>query len=126
MCLYKIRRYGQSIKVCLHRIKGCHSMILQQPRFDYQKSPLIFPLLSQSIFIAAGALGRPGIIMISPVRATTKPAPAESFTSLTVMVKFSGLPSFVGSSERLYCVFATQIGVSVKPRRSISAIALFA
>ena len=35
--------------------------------------------------------------MISPVRATRKPAPADTFTFLTVTVKSFGAPSFVGS-----------------------------
>ena len=38
-----------------------------------QNNPVIFPSLSTSIFSAAGTLGRPGIVMMSPVRATMKP-----------------------------------------------------
>lgn len=64
---------------------------------------------------AAGDLGRPGIVRISPVRTTIKPAPAEIFTFLIVTVKFSGAPNFVGSSEKLYCVFAIQTGHLSKP-----------
>ena len=64
---------------------------------------------------AAGDLGRPGIVIISPVRTTIKPAPAETLRFLTVTLKLSGAPSFVGSSEKLYCVFATQMGKSPKP-----------
>ena len=41
-----------------------------------QNNPVIFPSLSTSIFSAAGTLGRPGMVMIAPVRATTNPAPA--------------------------------------------------
>ena len=37
--------------------------------------------------------------MIAPVTATTKPAPADTYTSLTLMVNPSGRPSFVWSSE---------------------------
>ena len=59
---------------------------------------------------AAGTLGRPGMAMISPVKATTKPAPALKRTWRTVMVKSSGRPVFLGSSERDYCVLAMQTG----------------
>lgn len=41
-----------------------------------QNKPEITPLSSTSISKAAGAFGRPGIVMMSPARATTKPAPA--------------------------------------------------
>ena len=44
-----------------------------------------------------------------------KPAPAETRRLRTVMVKFSGAPSFLGSSEKLYCVLATQTGRPPKP-----------
>ena len=44
------------------------------------------------------------MVMMSPVRATMKPAPAETRRLRTVMVKFSGAPRFLGSSEKLYCV----------------------
>ena len=62
----------------------------------------MLPSLSQSILSAAGAFGSPGIVIISPVKTTIKPAPAERVTSRTVILKFSGLPNFVGSSEREY------------------------
>ena len=42
-----------------------------------QNRPLIRPFSSTSIFSAAGTFGRPGMVMMSPVRATMKPAPAE-------------------------------------------------
>ncbi len=63
-----------------------------------------------SIFSAAGTFGRPGIVMISPVSTTTKPAPAEILQFLIVMVKPLGRPSNVGSSENEYWVLAIQIG----------------
>ena len=44
-----------------------------------QNSPLIRPSSSTSIFSAAGTFGKPGIVMMSPVRATRKPAPADTF-----------------------------------------------
>jgi len=53
------------------------------------------PQLSQSILFAAGFFGSPGIVMMLPVSATTNPAPADSLSSRTVILKFSGLPSFV-------------------------------
>ena len=45
------------------------------------------------MFSAAGTFGRPGMVMMSPVRATTNPAPADTFTLRTVMVKPLGAPS---------------------------------
>ena len=42
-----------------------------------QNSPVILPSSSTSICSAAGTLGRPGMVMMSPVRATMKPAPAD-------------------------------------------------
>ena len=51
------------------------------------------------------------MVMISPVRATRKPAPAETLTLRTVTVKPFGAPSFVGSSEKDYCVLAMQMGI---------------
>ena len=78
------------------------SLILRQKQD--QNSPVIFPESSTSIFSAAGILGRPGMVIMSPVRTTTKPAPAETLTFLTVTSKPSGAPSLVGSSEKEYCV----------------------
>ena len=46
------------------------------------------------MFSAAGCFGKPGIVMMLPVSATTKPAPADTFTSRTVMRKPRGAPSF--------------------------------
>jgi hypothetical protein len=42
------------------------------------------PSSVRSIFIAAGFFGRPGIVMMSPVIATTNPAPADSRSSRIV------------------------------------------
>ena len=55
-------------------------------------------------------MGRPGIVIISPVWTTTKPAPADTFTLDTVMVKPSGRPSLVWSSVRDYWVLAMHTG----------------
>ena len=55
------------------------------------------------------------MVMMSPVRTTMKPAPADTFTFLMVTVKCSGAPSFEASSEKLYCVLATQMGRLPKP-----------
>ena len=49
------------------------------------------------------------------------PAPAQTFTLDTVTVKPSGAPRSLGSSEKLYWVFAMQIGRPPKPIASISA-----
>ena len=71
---------------------------------------MITPASSTSIRSAAGTLGRPGIVIMSPVSTTMKPAPAEILIFLIVTVKPSGAPIFVASSEKLYCVFATHTG----------------
>ena len=60
-----------------------------------QNNPEILPLSSTSIFSAEGTLGRPGMVIISPVRATIKPAPADTLTFLMVTVKPSGAPTLV-------------------------------
>ena len=60
--------------------------------------------------MAAGCLGRPGIVMIEPQITTTKPAPAESRTSRTFIVNPSGAPSKEASSLKEYCVLAMQTG----------------
>ncbi len=43
--------------------------------FLYQNKPVITPSSSTSILSADGAFGKPGISIISPANATTKPAP---------------------------------------------------
>ena len=58
-----------------------------------QNSPTMLPSSSTSMFSAAGTFGRPGIVMMAPVLATTKPAPAETPSSRTVIRKPSGAPS---------------------------------
>ena len=59
---------------------------------------------------AAGTRGRPGMVMMSPQIATTKPAPAESRTSRTGTMWPVGAPRRVGSAEKEYYVLATQTG----------------
>ncbi len=54
--------------------------------------------------------GRPGISIMLPAMATTKPAPLERLASVTLRVQPVGAPIFFGSSEREYCVFAIQTG----------------
>ena len=95
--------------------------------FLSQNSPVIFPVFSStSIRSAAGDFGRPGMVMISPVRATRKPAPAETFRFRTVTVKPSGAPSRAGSSEKEYCVLATHTGILSKPRAVSFSACFFA
>ena len=55
-----------------------------------------------SILLAAGTLGKPGIVIMLPVRATINPAPLDTLKSLTVILKPSGLASKVWSSESEY------------------------
>ena len=49
-----------------------------------------------SMCAEAGTLGRPGMVMMSPVTSTMKPAPAERRTSRTSMVCPFGAPSDLG------------------------------
>ena len=55
------------------------------------------------------------MVMMSPVSATRKPAPAETLMLRTVMVKCSGAPSLSLSSVKDYWVFAMQTGILSKP-----------
>ena len=59
---------------------------------------------------AAGTLGKPGIVMISPHTTTINSAPDESLTSLTGRTWPVGAPFKFGSVEKLYWVFAIQTG----------------
>ena len=59
---------------------------------------------------AAGTLGNPGIVIISPQIITTNSAPDESLTSLIGITCPDGAPFRFGSVEKLYCVLAIQIG----------------
>ena len=65
-----------------------------------QNRPLMTPFSSTSIASAAGLFGRPGIVIMLPISATTKPAPADRRTLFTVMVKPSGAPRSEASSEK--------------------------
>jgi len=53
-----------------------------------------------SILLAAGTFGKPGIVIISPVNATKKPAPFDTLISLTVILNPFGLANRFGSSDR--------------------------
>ena len=75
-----------------------------------QKRPDTRPSSSTSIVSAAGFLGRPGIVMMSPQIATTKPAPAKRRVLSTCSVNPDGRPPFFGSSEKEYGVLAMTIG----------------
>ncbi len=52
------------------------------------------PSPAMSMFSAAGCLGRPGMVIIFPARATTKPAPALIRRARTVRVKTLVRPAF--------------------------------
>ncbi len=69
---------------------------------------------------AAGTLGRPGMVMISPVMTTTNSAPAESLSSRTGTIWPVGAPRLLGSVENEYCVFAMHTGRCPKPMASSS------
>ena len=51
---------------------------------------------------AAGTLGSPGIVIISPQTTTINSAPLESLTSLIGILCLLGAPLSVGSVEKLY------------------------
>ncbi len=69
---------------------GGKTAFLQQPHFvsrrrlppktKVQNRPLTIPSTPISMLSAAGFFGNPGMVIISPVRAMTKPAPAAAFT----------------------------------------------
>src|SRR5262249_35218214 len=75
-----------------------------------QNSPAILPSGPTSMASAAGTLGRPGMVMISPQIATTNSAPAESRTSRSGMMWSEGAPLESGLVEKLYWVLAMQTG----------------
>ena len=54
------------------------------------------------MLLALGTLGRPGIVIISPVTTTINPAPADNLTSLTGTVNPLGAPLRTGLVEKLY------------------------
>ena len=83
-----------------------------------QNNPSISPSSRRWIASAAGTRGRPGIVMMSPQIATTKPAPADSRTSRTGRMWPVGAPITVGSEVKLYCVLAMQTGTLPKPASS--------
>ena len=78
--------------------------------FANQNRPVIFPCTSTSMSMAAGCLGRPGIVMMLPQTTTTKPAPALKRTSRTFSVWPSGAPVSLALSLKEYCVLAMQTG----------------
>src|SRR5205085_4646748 len=75
-----------------------------------QNRPVMRPSAPTSIVSAAGTLGSPGMVMISPQIATTNSAPAESRTSRTLMVWSLGAPFKSALVENEYCVLAMQTG----------------
>ena len=79
-----------------------------------------------SIPLEAGCFGRPGMVMISPMRATMKPAPMDGLNSRTVTVKPCGRPRSEALSESEYWVLATQIGSLSHPFSSNVLICLLA
>jgi len=70
----------------------------------------MFPYSSTSMLNAAGFFESPGISIISPQIATTKPAPANKRASVTVKVHPFGTPTSFGLSLIEFGVFAIQTG----------------
>src|SRR3954468_21532731 len=100
----------------LQRLReSCSSYGLTSSSKSRHDKPTIAPFADTDIPSAAGTLGSPGIVMMSPALATTKPAPADPYTSLIVIRKPVGFPRRVGSSVSEYWVFAMQIGVLAIP-----------
>ena len=62
------------------------------------------------MFSLAGLEGNPGIVIMLPSIATTKPAPALSLNSLTGSVNPLGAPNLPASWDNDYCVLAMQTG----------------
>ncbi len=81
-----------------------------EPARRFSEQPVDLPVGVEPDRVGAGTRGRPGMVMISPQIATTKPAPAESRTSRTPTMWPSGAPIRVGSVEKEYWVLAMQIG----------------
>ena len=75
-----------------------------------QNRPLILPSGATSMSIAAGCLGRPGIVMMLPQTTTTNPAPADRRTSRTLRVNPSGAAISLALSLKEYWVLAMQTG----------------
>src|SRR5699024_7280062 len=81
----------------------------------FYNKPFAVPSSLTSIFKAAGCFGHPGIVIISPVNATIKPAPVFVNISRIVISNSVGAPNFVGSSVNEYCVLATHTGYLSQP-----------
>ena len=63
-----------------------------------------------SSLCACGTLPSPGISIMLPAMATTKPAPADSDASEMVSVQSEGAPISLASSLNEYCVLAMHTG----------------
>ena len=70
------------------------------------------------MFIAAGELPKPGIVLISPQIGYTNPAPIEARTSRTGNVQPVGAPFNEESEEIERCVLAIQTGKFPNPLAS--------
>jgi len=73
------------------------------------------PESSTSIEEAREIFGSPGISIMLPEITTTNLAPADSEALVAFSVQPVGAPSFFGSSESEYCVFAMQTGTFAYP-----------
>ena len=70
---------------------------------------------------AAGTRGNPGMVRMSPISTTTKPAPARRRTSRILGTWPLGAPMREGSSENEYWVLATHTGRRPQPAASSSS-----
>src|SRR4029434_2797490 len=93
----------------------------QNSQLTTQNNPTIRPSAVTSIESAAGTLGRPGMVMISPQIATTNSAPADSRTSRTGITWALGAPLESGLVVKLYWVLAMHTGNLPAPMASNAA-----
>ena len=70
---------------------------------------------STSISSAAGFLGNPGMVIISPVKTMIYPAPEANLTPLSGTPKFVGLPLRLGSVDKEPGVLAIHTGKCPNP-----------
>src|SRR4051794_15568571 len=97
-----------------------HSQIAQTPqgkRLNFSNQiPSISPLAFTSTLAARETFGNPGISIMLPAIATTKPAPAEREASVILSVHPVGAPRSLGLSENEYCVLAMHTGSEPNPQ----------
>src|SRR5690606_27378981 len=100
--------YGSHGKEC--RTRFSRGKVSDTAFPSHQERPTVSPFQLMSMYPAAGCLGRPGIVIMSPPSTTMNSEPAERYTSRTLKTCPLAAPQYAGSVENEYCVFAMQIG----------------